>query len=190
MTRSQEELVGGMRHVAYEVWMASASAQNLRAAPTNPSVATNATIEAGLIHARVLTEFFKLGGRPHSDDMLPEEFAPAWTPRPAIEFAFLEQNYALLHKHVAHLSWTRSHNPADRVDSIGLMNAAARVGLAWHEHVRVENPAVANDSEVLVAMQSAKDALNDLPKILALGPTKATSTASHHPRGATGPVGP
>lgn len=143
-----------MVDLGYEAWMCAFSALALNFAlkqqPEVDKFWSNVLVEGVLIHARCITEFlFKKESDMREMDMKRSEFdsdPSNWEPPPGVRERLFQDNYQLIHRHVAHPTW---HRVDDRKSAAGespswlyLQVAVDAVGAleSWSEHVRLRAP--------------------------------------------------
>jgi len=167
LARSRQEQVDALGHIGYEVWMAASAASQLRSPPdpTMTTERTNALIESGLVHARNLTEFFvpSKGTTRKADDMIPADFASAWTPEPVKAVQYLRTHRRVLNIDMTHLSWGRvtTARRLQRPDTVEVMRSAVLVAFAWRDYLWTAAPELAKAPSFSFYMVGAKNALDN-----------------------------
>jgi hypothetical protein len=119
-----DELKKASEHLLYEVRMLERATREI--ADAQPCEAKNAWIESFLVHARLLAHFLGWNRRspPKTDDVIVEDYqVTSWTSSsepPAI--ATMREP---INKRIVHLSYGRTHSPADGFawDFTGIANA-------------------------------------------------------------------
>lgn len=188
--RSPEEVGNMLHHVGYELTSCVEHAvvrerlMDARVEELDPltAVVANALLEACLVHARNLIELLAPPKRtPRADDVLIEDFTPgAWTPAPKspahrAASRCKSAHWALINKHLAHLTWTRVQRP----DPPGwtLTSIASDVLVlceAWRDHLRA-----AGESDLADALgRDIGQARTVLPDVVG---TVSTTTGSSRP---------
>jgi hypothetical protein len=188
MSRTQRAL----SDVGYEVRMCCVSARLWLEAMDDDERADerNAFLEAELLHARGLFEFLvKRNERPQPDDMLRTAFAPAWKAEPKAAVQRLQKEVPLIHKHLAHLSWSRVDDvdpdatpPAIQWEFVQVAEDTYAVTLAWAKHVTVAEGKDWDDPNVTVLslqhdLEDARAALDAATALLPPKPAAAGNPA-------------
>jgi hypothetical protein len=138
--RSDADLKEGLKHVGYELYMLAESAAQL-AATVWGSVEHNAYLEAQLLHARSLIDFFVVVKDEKSyrpDDMRRTEFAREWTPAPAEAVVRLRAAPKVIHKHLAHLTWERINTAGTEWKYVTIAGDVVDVARAWNNHLAAD----------------------------------------------------
>jgi hypothetical protein len=149
VTRSKDELIDGLQHFNYEVWMVASCAGALGS--DLPPFLQNAALESMLIHIRSLTDFLVRKPGKYHDDMIRTNFASEWTPKPEAAAERLLQDYETANKHLAHLTWARVQPAPTQWNPHDLVVAVIAVADAWSWHVAHENPGLGTDVRIAVA---------------------------------------
>jgi hypothetical protein len=147
--RSRDDLNQALIHLGYELETCIETACALRAyqadgaidahapAVLDPGLIRNALVEAHLLHARALIEFFIETKSPQPGDILRTQFATEWSPQPAEAVRRLATFKRTINKHLAHLTWDRVDDveplPSEKYGAIARDIVA--VARAWADHV-------------------------------------------------------
>jgi hypothetical protein len=141
MARTEAELLKGLEHVSYELWMTAATTNEIRQLQQSTYVRSpaldNALLESMLMHTRSLIEFF-MGNKPRPDDLHRGDFAGPWTPGPAAAVARVEADRVRLNKHLAHLTWPRFDDGSQTWNVWDLANAITQIADEWGKHLHSE----------------------------------------------------
>ena len=108
--RTAEELKNALESLKYEVWMLWSLANILTIDNQGEGVIHNALVESFLIHARILIEFL-YKNQPYKDTVRASQYFTSDSPWKSIrpqKTKLLEKTEKDAHKHLAHLTYTRS----------------------------------------------------------------------------------
>jgi hypothetical protein len=181
--RSEDELDRAMSHLCYEVVAVSDCASLLQRYPAGTAIG-NAALEAQLVHARLLTEFF-FGDvtKAWPDDIIRTDFDPtdSWHPGHDAAAKRLKQNRELVNKHVAHLSWTRVDEGEQQWQYPEIADDVLAVAESWANHLATRDQAWA-ESFAALNQSWAKSLTSDIgiarERIAGLTVTATTTTNS------------
>lgn len=139
--RSPDELRTALgEHIGYELGMCMAAFEMLshHSLGSDP-VRHNALLEAGIVHARALVEFFTRKG--HANDILREQFAPGWTPTPpdAVDH-FDAALWDRMNREVGHLSWDRVDKPKRDWPAEQIARDIIAIAKSWNSHLGLTSP--------------------------------------------------
>ncbi len=143
MTRTPEQLAEGLKHVGYELMMATELVPLLASGPT--PVDANAYLESMLVHLRSLVGFFIRPASKFPTDIRRTDFAPEWTPTPAAAVQRLEKAQPDLDKHLSHLTWERVDDDKPGWDFPSLVGDITTVAAAWVDHLELTAPELAKE---------------------------------------------
>ena len=140
IARSEEELIAGIQTVGFELRMLAHSFALLERERLdgNDAMAENAYIDSAHLHARSLIDFLLMDSR-YATDIRRTDFASEWTPGPEKAIKRLKDNYPLLHKYLAHLTWERADRQAPAWNYPEIASDLIDVAAEWSRHVNKED---------------------------------------------------
>jgi hypothetical protein len=156
--KSASQLRAGLAHVGYEIRMAAECAEGVMSCQSGTM--HDAYLEAELLHVRALIEFL-ITPKSVRDNMLPTEYAPQWEPEPQKAARRLRDRQQIIHKRLAHLTWTRIDDSDDKIwIYCEMAQDITDVASAWTEHLRSTAPDLASalDADLLCARRALERA--------------------------------
>jgi hypothetical protein len=197
-SRPMAEKTDALAHIAYEVQMCAEAAIRcaqqevlLRTGAVRDQAPRNAYLESSLMHARGLYEFLiKDKRRPRDDDMLREDFGPAWKAAPGREVEAKIRLAAWLpdaYMHLAHLTWRRVDEP-DQHEWTPVQIASDIINLSrgWAVHIAAaaEGDSFGEATVLINALDTAeKLSRRNAPQCQPTGPMSLAAQARPARRG-------